>query len=201
VLDGKQLVPAISDGRTASSLTKRVRGYGWRPSSCSVLGSPGGCEHVLVRSIKQLFPHFGPVGCNLSVTDCRRRISVRSDSAVSVIDAGVTHTRRHFYIRIPLLAHSILLVGAVALALFVVGPQAGSVDDDGDGNPDIPVVVSDLVLVAHLSPTTRVDQRSGNIQDVKLSRSLRIPTRYIEIAKCGLSSFGDASGLCRCLRC
>jgi len=29
----------------------------------------------------------------------------------------------------------------VAITLFVAGPQAGSIDDDGDGNPDVPIVV------------------------------------------------------------
>ena len=120
-----------------------------------------------------------------------------------MIDVGVTHTRRNFYIPIPLLARSILLVGTVALALFVVGPQAGSLDDDGDGSPDIPVVVSEPVIVAALSPAARVDQRSRNIQDVKLSTSHGVPTGYIEIAKCGFSSFGDASVSRSCcpLRC
>lgn len=38
----------------------------------------------------------------------------------------------------------LLLVQLIAITVFVVGPQAGSLDDDGDGNPDVPVVVSAL---------------------------------------------------------
>ena len=38
--------------------------------------------------------------------------------------------------------HPLLLLGVVAVALFVVGPQWGSIDDDNDGNPDIAVLVS-----------------------------------------------------------
>lgn len=36
----------------------------------------------------------------------------------------------------------LLLVGLGAIALFVAGPQMGSLDDDDDGSPDIPVVVA-----------------------------------------------------------
>ncbi len=37
---------------------------------------------------------------------------------------------------------ALLLVALGAIALFVAGPLMGSVDDDNDGSPDIPVVVS-----------------------------------------------------------
>lgn len=37
---------------------------------------------------------------------------------------------------------SLLVVQVLALTLFVVGPQAGSLDDDGDGSPDVPIVVA-----------------------------------------------------------
>lgn len=60
------------------------------------------------------------------------------------------------YISISSRARAILLIGLAALTLFVVGPLAGSVDDDGDGSPDIPVVVS--VLIPDFSADAGVDQ-------------------------------------------
>lgn len=114
---------------------------------------------------------------------------------VAAIDAELKHTRRNFHLPFPLLARAIVLVGVVALALFVIGPQAGSVDDDGDGNPDIPVVVSGCALAADLSSATRANQRSRNIHDVRLSRSLGISPRSVEVAKPEFSSPADRSVL------
>jgi hypothetical protein len=37
--------------------------------------------------------------------------------------------------------HPVLLVGFAVLLLFVVGPERGSVDADGDGIPETPVVI------------------------------------------------------------
>ena len=104
-------------------------------------------------------------------------------SAVAVIDAERRHTSRDFHIPFPLTARAILLAGAVALALFVIGPQAGSVDDDGDGNPDIPVVVSCCTLGADLSSATRGNQQSRKIHEVTLSTSLGIHSRSVAVAK------------------
>jgi hypothetical protein len=60
----------------------------------------------------------------------------------------------------------VLVAGLVALALFVVGPQAGSLDDDGDGNPDVPVVVMASSSVAQVSHATQLNERSLNASDV-----------------------------------
>jgi hypothetical protein len=124
-------------------------------------------------------------------------------AVVAVSDAELKHTRRHFHSPFPPLNRTIVLVGAMALALFVIGPQGGSVDDDGDGNPDIPVVVSGCALAYDLSPVTCVNQRLRNIHGVTLSRSLGIPSRSVEVAKPEFSSATDRPVLrssC-CLRC
>jgi hypothetical protein len=86
------------------------------------------------------------------------------------------HTRRHVHIPISSHARAILLIGLATLTLFVVGPLAGSIDDDGDGSPDIPVVVSDPVVFTDLSAARGLDQRSGNIHDLAPSRHLRSAT-------------------------
>ena len=90
-------------------------------------------------------------------------------------------TLRNCHNPISLLLRSLLFVGLVALTLFVVGPQAGSVDDDGDGSPDIPVVVSGPSLDGEVSFATRVSQRSPNISTVVASVCIGIPTPASEL--------------------
>ena len=87
--------------------------------------------------------------------------------------------------------------------MFVVGPLAGSIDDDGDGSPDIPVVVSDPVVFTALSADSSVDQRSGNIRDGAPSGHLRSATpRRPIIAPPFLSvDVGSVFGWCCSLRC
>ncbi len=55
---------------------------------------------------------------------------------------GATSTRRLFPQRMKWFHCRLLLVLVGAIALFAVGPQMGSLDDDNDGSPDIPVVVA-----------------------------------------------------------
>src|SRR5215471_17451442 len=45
----------------------------------------------------------------------------------------------------------ILVLGIVAVSLFCLGPQMGSLDTDGDGVPDIPVVISSSTPVVRPS--------------------------------------------------
>ena len=85
--------------------------------------------------------------------------------------------RKHLHVLISLLAHAMLLVGVAALTLFVVGPLAGSVDNDGDGCPDIPVVVSDSVFFADLSAkSSNVDPCPGATRDGSPTGQLRSAT-------------------------
>jgi hypothetical protein len=86
------------------------------------------------------------------------------------------HTRRLIYIPISSRARAVLLMGLATLTLFVVGPLAGSIDDDGDGSPDIPVVVSDPVLFTEHSADRGVDQSSGKVHDGAPSGHLRRAT-------------------------
>ena len=44
------------------------------------------------------------------------------------------------------LVRALLLAQAAALALFLTGPSAGSIDSDNDGFPDVPVVVAGAVF-------------------------------------------------------
>jgi len=111
--------------------------------------------------------------------------------------------RRHLYISAPLLARAILLIGVVALTIFAIGPLAGSVDDDGDGSPDIPVVVSGFVLVADLSDATGADQRSNNIRHGALSAGLRSSNPNVKIidAQFQVVDAGSVLSSCCSLRC
>jgi hypothetical protein len=40
----------------------------------------------------------------------------------------------------------ILVLGIVAVSLFFLGPQMGSLDTDGDGYPDTPIAVSPITV-------------------------------------------------------
>jgi len=52
----------------------------------------------------------------------------------------------------------ILVLGIVAVLLFCLGPQMGSVDTDGDGCPDTPVVVSSSTPVVRPPNFASADQ-------------------------------------------
>jgi hypothetical protein len=102
-----------------------------------------------------------------------------------------------------LLARVILLIGVATLTLFAIGPLAGSVDDDGDGSPDIPIVVSGPVLFADLSGCAGIDQRSDSIQHGALSghfRSSSLDGKIIEAQFLSVDAGAVLSSLCS-LRC
>ena len=108
--------------------------------------------------------------------------------------AGVTPIRRNAPNPIPFLIRSLLLAWLAALALFVVGPLAGSIDDDGDGNPDVPVVVSALTLVGEVSHVTDVSLGPQNVPEVA-GVLIGIHTHYSEDVNSGFASFGGRSVL------
>ena len=62
----------------------------------------------------------------------------------------------------PFQARSLAFVWLMALALFVIGPQAGSLDDDGDGAPDVPIVVSGPGLTGDKSAISPSIGQSGS---------------------------------------
>jgi len=50
----------------------------------------------------------------------------------------------------------------IAITLFHVGPQLGSLDIDGDGIPDIPVVVTHVTVISiSISGDTTDDRKSS----------------------------------------
>ena len=104
---------------------------------------------------------------------------------------------------LPLPRRWALLVGLVALALFVVGPQAGSFDDDGDGSPDIPVVVSGVTLVGDVSRTTSVSQRKQIVHEAVPAPTIAMLTRQSGIGKSDFTAPDGRSVLRSCcmLRC
>ena len=53
----------------------------------------------------------------------------------------------------------------MTLALFVIGPLAGSFDEDGDGYPDVPVVVSAAIFHAGALPA-QADCTSPDVHDL-----------------------------------
>lgn len=95
------------------------------------------------------------------------------------------------------------MIGLAALTLFVVGPLAGSVDDDEDGSPDIPVVVSDSVLLLDLLADGGVDQHSRNTQAGAPSGYLRSSSPSTRVIDFKLVPVDAGSGLHSCcsLRC
>jgi len=109
----------------------------------------------------------------------------------------------HFYISISARSRAILLIGLTALTLFVVGPLAGSIDDDEDGSPDIPVVVSDPVVFLDLWAHISADKRSGKIHDGVSSGHRRISIPGTTISYRQFLSVDTASVLHSCcsLRC
>jgi hypothetical protein len=120
-----------------------------------VSGPPDRCTWALVRFARKSFP-FGPVRitqlpgvCSSFAVDFDRRMS--------------DYTRRHLTISISSRALSILLIGLAAMTLFAVGPLAGSFDNDGDGAPDIPVVVSDPLL-PDVAGAVKADQLSSTVR-------------------------------------
>jgi hypothetical protein len=127
---------------------------------------------------KGVLPPFGPVRCKLVVTlhrSCALKICVTVD-----YQRQLPASMRSL-VSIPLLVRAMLLIGIATLTLFAVGPLAGSVDDDGDGSPDIPVVVSDLVFFTDQSADRHVDRVSGNIQHGASPGHLRSSTPDIPI--------------------
>lgn len=108
---------------------------------------------------------------------------------------------------IPCVRYVLLIAGLLALTLFVLGPLAGSLDDDGDGIPDIPVVVYGPSLLDYVARTAGVSQRIRPIHDGVLSTIIAIHTRNIGIAgsNCVFDAIAlDGRSLLRCscmLRC
>ena len=110
--------------------------------------------------------------------------------------SGISH------IPIPWLLRSLLLFGLAALALFVIGPLAGSIDDDGDGNPDIPVVVSAQIFVAGVPRVTDSSPIAQHVLEPARA-PIRIHTRCTEDGHSDFSSFDGrsillSSSLLRC---
>ena len=87
-----------------------------------------------------------------------------------------------------------LLIGVAAIALFVVGPQGGSVDDDADGSPDIPIVVTNPVDVADVSARVRAAERRYDIDRPSLSRRA-FSTRDVEIPESNSPALNEGSVL------
>lgn len=154
-------------------MTERLERSRNRSFGQSCFGPPDGCTCRARPFCNRVLPPR-PIRCKLVVTSSTENVRVTPRS---------NHTRRHWYISISSLARPILLIGLAALTVFVVGPLAGSVDDDGDGSPDIPVVVSGALLFADLSAHSAVDQRSGNLHHGVTSGPLRIPTSGREIVE------------------
>ena len=89
----------------------------------------------------------------------------------------------------------VLSIGIIALLSFVVGPQSGSIDDNGDGYPDIPIVVmrasaardlSSGAALGHLfraaldgSESGFVGDGTSQVADLNLSETNRIDSPSI----------------------
>jgi len=85
-------------------------------------------------------------------------------------------TPRHSRHRIHAFLRLLLFAELVAVVLFVIGPQAGSFDDDGDGSPDIPVVVSGTSFVRDVSGAASARERSLQCRQVVGAAIIRMRT-------------------------
>ena len=93
----------------------------------------------------------------------------------------------------------VFFLGLVAIAMFALGPQAGSLDDDGDGSPDVPIVVmatgslTESLAAADDNPP----KQSMRLFPVNQERGNGPAARY----KVGAADEGPASYLLRIIRC
>ncbi len=71
------------------------------------------------------------------------------------------HSRVYLFVR------PLLLIEIVVLALFVAGPRAGSLDVDGDGIPDVPIVVTASGPVATIPRPTARNAGAGQVRDAE----------------------------------
>lgn len=95
-----------------------------------------------------------------------------------------------------------LLVEIIVLTLFVVGPQAGSLDDDGDGNPDVPVVVSSSRGVEDVARAPRCNERlvetAGAMTTSRVDTDCLAAVRQVPSNYCGHRISLQFPSLLRC---
>jgi hypothetical protein len=84
----------------------------------------------------------------------------------------------------------------MALALFVIGPQSGSLDYDGDGSPDIPIVVSvSIPSLGDVLSTKRLLERSTPAAGVIVDVVADLRTAQFDVGKSNFSSLAGRSVL------
>jgi hypothetical protein len=72
-----------------------------------------------------------------------------------------------------------LLVGLVALSLFVMVLQMSLVDADDDGGPDLPAIAICTTPITHQSSSTRKDERPQNSHNTVALASDAIQFRHL----------------------
>ena len=100
---------------------------------------------------------------------------------------GVGRTVGSSHNSILFLFRSVLLIRTIALALFVLGPLVGSVDVDGDGTPDVPVVLVARSAVKDVSPGATIHP-SGGLTDIVEYASVRDRTYLAGANNSGFTS-------------
>jgi hypothetical protein len=68
---------------------------------------------------------------------------------------GAESTPRHFASSMWKFGRPVVILGLMAIAVFAVGPQLGSVDADEDSYPEVPVVVASTSRAFDSSSATR----------------------------------------------
>ena len=66
--------------------------------------------------------------------------------------------------------HSLLVALIFAIALFLVGPSAASIDDNGDGAPDVPVVVTASSSAAECFRLLKITASSANAHPLAMTK-------------------------------
>jgi hypothetical protein len=68
----------------------------------------------------------------------------------------------------------VMILGLMAILVFAVGPQLGSVDADEDGYPEVPVVVASTNPAAGLSSSTRRGPRPQSVHSAVALRLMAV---------------------------
>ena len=96
----------------------------------------------------------------------------------SMADAKYSRNWPRFLIRASIISELLFLI------LFLVGPLGASIDSDGDGVPDIPVVVTASSPLAEISRTCVINVASMKAHDAAVVRRARLSSHQSNTCAC-----------------
>jgi hypothetical protein len=116
---------------------------------------------------------------------------------------GVNRTARSYHNSISFLSPSVLLFRTIALSLFVLCPLVASIDVDGDGTSEVPMVFIARSVLENLRPGAAIMPPSGVPRDPVEYTSPRSSTYSVGTDTSGFTSHSGrfvlrSSSLLRC---